>query len=50
MVRTSYNYRGHKIVFGTVSVVVYSSDGYIGEFPTAVEAEEYLDYMLDREE
>ena len=42
-----YSYRKHTITMTRYGVVVHNSNGYIGQFATSSEAEEYIDSMLD---
>lgn len=36
-------YRNNTMIFTTYSVIVYNSNGFLGEFTTAKEAMEYID-------
>lgn len=42
-----YRYRGITITITKYGVVVHNTNGYLGQFATPEEAEEYIDYMLD---
>ena len=42
-----YRYRGTTITITRYGVVVHNSNGYLGEFATPAEAEEYIDTLLD---
>ena len=42
-----YSYRKHTITITKYGVVVHNSYGFIGQFATSTEAEEYIDSMLD---
>lgn len=42
-----YSYRKHTITITKYGVVVHNSSGFIGQFATPSEAEEYIDSMLD---
>lgn len=42
-----YSYRKHTITITKYGVVVHNSSGFIGQFATPEEAEEYIDLMLN---
>ena len=42
-----YSYRKHTITITKYGVVVHNSSGFIGQFATPTEAEEYIDLMLN---
>ena len=42
-----YSYRKHTITITRYGVVVHNSSGFIGQFATPEEAEEYIDLMLN---
>ena len=42
-----YSYRKHTITITRYGVVVHNSSAFIGQFATPVEAEEFIDSMLD---
>ena len=42
-----YSYRKHTITITKYGVVVHNSSGFIGQFATPSEAEEYIDLMLN---
>ena len=42
-----YPYRKHTITITCYGVVVHNSSGFIGQFATSTEAEEYINMMLD---
>ena len=42
-----YSYRKHTITITKYGVVVHNSCGFIGQFATSTEAEEYIDTLLD---
>lgn len=42
-----YSYRNHTITMTRYGVVVHNTNGFIGQFSTSSEAEEYIDFMLE---
>ena len=42
-----YSYRKHTITITRYGVVVHNSSGFIGQFATPEEAQEYIDLMLN---
>lgn len=42
-----YSYRNHTIAMTRYGVVVHNHNGFIGQFSTFSEAEEYIDFMLE---
>ena len=42
-----YSYRGVTITITKYGCVMHNSNGYIGQFATSNEAEEYIDTLLD---
>lgn len=42
-----YSYRKHTITIAKYGVVVHNSYGFVGQFATPEEAQEYIDSMLD---
>ena len=42
-----YSYRGVTITITKYGVVVHNTNGYLGQFATTEEAEEYIDTLLD---
>lgn len=42
-----YSYRKHTITITKYGVVVHNHDGFVGQFATSNEAEEYIDTLLD---
>ena len=42
-----YSYHKHTITITRYGVVVHNSSGFIGQFATPAEAEEYIDLMLN---
>lgn len=42
-----YSYRKHTITITKYGVVVHNSSGFIGQFATPEEAQEYIDLMLN---
>ena len=42
-----YSYRKHTITITRYGVVVHNSSGFISQFATPTEAEEYIDLMLN---
>ena len=42
-----YSYRKHTITITRYGVVVHNCNGYLGQFATPEEAQEYIDLMLN---
>ena len=42
-----YSYRKHTITITKYGVIVHNTNGFIGQFATPEEAEEYIDTLLD---
>lgn len=42
-----YSYRKHTITITKYSVVVHNSYGFVGQFATPEDAQEYIDLMLN---
>lgn len=42
-----YSYRKHTITITRYGVVVHNTYGFVGQFSTSSEAEEFIDFMLE---
>lgn len=42
-----YSYRGNTITITKYGAVVHNSNGYLGQFATSIEAEEFIDMMME---
>lgn len=42
-----YSYRGNTITITRYGVVVHNSNGYLGQFATSFEAEQYIDMLME---
>lgn len=42
-----YSYRKHTITITRYGVVIHNSNGFVGQFSTSREAEEFIDMMME---
>ena len=42
-----YSYRNHTITMTRYGVVVHNTNGFVGQFSTSSEAEEFIDMMME---